>query len=104
MKGVSLVKRIVTHKHSGEDDEAAQDPQLEEESRSSESLFTGKLCDDTHSGTTLQSSPQATRDLTEGKTTHISKIRACLQALADENIAWRSTECLADVYFLPRIL
>lgn len=88
MKGVSLGKRIITHKHSGEDGEAAQDSQLEEESRSDESLFTRKFCDDTNSGTTLQSGPsQAIRDLTEGKTAHSSKVRACLQALADENRA-----------------
>lgn len=90
MKGASLGKRIVTHQSSGEDGEAAQDSQLEEESRSEESLFTGKLRDDTNSGddTTLQSGPsQAVRDLTEGKTAHLPKVRACLQALADENRA-----------------
>lgn len=88
MKGASLGKRIVTHELSGEDGEAAQDSQLEEESGSEESLFTGKLCDDTSSGTTLQSGPsQAVRDLTEGKTARLPKVRACLQALADENRA-----------------
>lgn len=30
------MKRIATHKHNGEDGEAAQDPQLEEESRNCE--------------------------------------------------------------------
>lgn len=84
-----------------EDGEAAQDFQLEEESRSVKAFSLGKLCDDTNSGTALQSGPsQVIRDLTEGDTTHLPKGRACLQALADENRAWRSTEFLAGVYFL----
>lgn len=82
------MKRIVTHKHSDGAGKAPQDFQLEEESRSGEILFTGKLSNDTNSGTTLQSGPsQAIRDLTESKTTHLTKVRACPQTSADENRA-----------------
>lgn len=51
------MKRIVTQEHSDGAGKAPQDFQLEEESRSGEILFTGKLSNDTSSGTTLESGP-----------------------------------------------
>lgn len=53
----SLGKRIIAHEYKDRADEVPQDFQLQEESRSGESLFTKKLSDDTDSGTTLQSVP-----------------------------------------------
>lgn len=42
-----MVKRLITHEHKDKADEVPRDSQLEEMSRSGESLFTRKLSDDT---------------------------------------------------------